>query len=304
MPIKIATIITCFNRKDKTIRCLNCLFASIDKYNEKKRDSQIQLAIYLTDDGCTDGTADAVREVCKHHELHIIKGNGQCFWAGGMRMAWRQAMHDRHDWDFYLLLNDDTFMYPDCMMTLIHTHDHCVRTYGKPGIYSGITCDTANTNIITYGGYVWTNYFLGLDRILQPSGEPQQCDKANSNIMLVSRRVVETMGIFYEGFVHGAADYDYSMQARKKGFPVLVTGKTCGCCDYDHNSHTQIKEKLLTMNLHQRKEYFNHPLHSNHDVMLHKRRNTPQRYVLGYIGRMLNLYFPKLYYFISNIRKR
>lgn len=302
--MKLATIITCFNRKNKTTRCLECLFTSIDRYNTSNGDEQIQQAIYLTDDGCTDGTADAVREVCKGRELHIIQGNGHCYWAGGMRMAWRKALEDSYEWDFFLLLNDDTFMNTDCITTLLHTHHYCIREYGKPGIYSGITCDTCNETEITYGGYVWTNYMLGLDRILHPSGIPRKCDKANSNIMLVSRQVVDTIGIFHDGFIHGVADYDYSMQAIKKGFPVLVTDKVCGSCEYDHSSGEQIKDKLLAMNLRQRKEYFSNPLHSNHDVMLHKRRNMPQRYWLGYIGRMLNLYMPRLYYFVSDIRKK
>lgn len=302
--MKIATIITCFNRKDKTTRCLECLFASLDEYNSDKENEQIELAIYLTDDGCTDGTADAVRNVCKDRELHIIQGNGHCYWAGGMRLAWRKALEEADRWDFYLLLNDDTFMNVDCIETLIKTHHYCIKEYGKAGICSGITCDTKEKNIITYGGYVWTNYMLGLADIVRPNGAPQRCDMANSNIMLVSHEVVEKIGIFYDGFIHGAADYDYSMQARKKGFPVLVTDKICGLCDYDHHSDEQIKEKILSMNLRQRKDYFANPLHSNHDTMLHKRRNTPQRFVLGYIGRMLNLYVPRLYYFVSDIRKK
>ncbi len=302
--MKIATILTCYNRKDKTVRCLKCLFAAIDKYNAADSNGKIQTAVYLTDDGCTDGTADAARNACKDRELHIIQGNGQCYWAGGMRIAWRKALEQSHEWDFYLLLNDDTFMESSCMETLLATHRHCMETYGKPGIYSGITADNNDRETITYGGYVWTNYILGRDCLLHPTGTPQKCDKANSNIMLVSKEVVKDIGIFYNGFIHGAADYDYSMQAIKKGFPVLVTGRICGICDYDHNSGEQIKEKILGMNLQQRKEYFHNPLHSNHDVLLHQKRNMPQRYILGYIGRMLNLYVPKLYYFVSDIRNK
>lgn len=300
--MKVATIITCFNRKDKTTKCLKCLFSSIDNYNKAHEDEKIQLTIYLTDDGCTDGTADAVKEICKDRELHIIQGNGHCYWAGGMRKAWTEALKEKERWDFYLLLNDDTFMEHDCISVLLTVHEYCVKTYGKPGIYSGITCDPNDKSVITYGGYVWTNYILGLDRILQPIGVPQKCDKANSNIMLVSRQVVNIIGIFYDGFIHGAADYDYSMQAIKRGIPVLVTDKTCGTCEYDHNSGEQIKDKILAMSLQQRKEYFSNPLHSNHDVILHKRRNMPQRYLWGYIGRLLNLYMPRLYYFVSDIR--
>ena len=192
----------------------------------------------------------------------------------------------------------------DCFISLLKTHKYSINTYGKPGIYSGITCDTHAKDKITYGGYVWTNYFLGRDSILLPTGMPQKCDMANSNIMLVSRPVVEAIGIFHDGFIHGYADFDYSMQAIKKSFPVLVTEKICGSCDYDHDSEKQIKEKISGMNLKQRKEYFKNPLHSNYDVMLYNRRNILQRYILSYIGRIMNLYVPRLYYFASDIRNK
>lgn len=61
MNIKIATIITCFNRKDKTTSCLAHLFEATKNYNIQHSQLPIELAIFLTDDGCTDGTAYAVK---------------------------------------------------------------------------------------------------------------------------------------------------------------------------------------------------------------------------------------------------
>ena len=109
--ISIAVILTCFNRKEKTVQCLRYLFVAASQYNAGSEDGEkMHLSIFLTDDGCTDGTADAVREECKGQELHIIQGNGKCFWAGGMRLAWGEALKRQNEWDYYLLLNDDTIM--------------------------------------------------------------------------------------------------------------------------------------------------------------------------------------------------
>ena len=87
--ISIAVILTCFNRKEKTVQCLRHLFAAASQYNTGHADGEeVHLSIFLTDDGCTDGTADAVKEECEGQELHIIQGDGKCYWAGGMRLAW------------------------------------------------------------------------------------------------------------------------------------------------------------------------------------------------------------------------
>lgn len=139
----IATILTCFNRKEKTTHCLSNLFAAEEYYNSRCVETdKINIVVFLTNDGCTDGTPEAVQDVCVGHELHIINGDGNCYWAGGMRMAWNDALKHKNDWDFYLLLNDDTFMENDCFISLLKTHKYSINTYGKPGIYSGITCDT------------------------------------------------------------------------------------------------------------------------------------------------------------------
>lgn len=301
--MNIATIITCFNRKEKTLRCLRSLFMAIDEYNAGKEESmQINNFVFLTDDGCTDGTADAIMTEYKERNIDITHGTGKCYWAGGMGLAWRKALKKENKWDFFLLLNDDTYVNESCFDILLETHRYCLSSFNRPGIYSGITCDTVDSSKITYGGYVWTNYFLGHDLLLTPTGIPQLCDKANCNIMLVDASVTKEIGIFWDGYQHSCADYDYSMTARRHKIPVLVTSELCGECEYDHHSEEGIKQKILGMTFSQRKEYFSHPLHSSKDVLRLKRRNTPLRYPIGVIGSFLNLYCPKLYYLLSGIR--
>ena len=39
--------------------------------------------------------------------------------------------------------------------------------------------------------------------------------------MMVAREVVEKIGILSEGYVHGVADYDYTLKAVKKNIPVF-----------------------------------------------------------------------------------
>lgn len=88
MNIKIATIITCFNRKDKTTSCLAHLFEATNNYNIQHSQLPIELAIFLTDDGCTDGTAYAVKIYVKEKTYILFKvmeiaiGQEECDWLG------------------------------------------------------------------------------------------------------------------------------------------------------------------------------------------------------------------------------
>lgn len=302
--ISIAVLLTCFNRKEKTLSCLRALYTVQEQYvsSQHNQEKQIFLDVYLTDDGCTDGTADAIRIEFMNHPIHILQGNGNLFWAGGMRKAWNEALKMRCDWDYFLLLNDDTDILPNLFDELLSTRDYSIKRFGKEGIISGTTSAKNDHNLITYGGDIWVNRLTARTRRIIPKGTPEIVDVTNANILLVHMSVVRKIGIFYKGFRHGNADYDYSNHARKAGFPVLLTGNVCGRCDNDHDSYEDYSKKIIRMSLQQRRIFFHSPLKSSADYLCFIRRNAPIRYPMVLIGRFLNIYFPKLYYRLNHKR--
>lgn len=301
--MEIAVIITCFNRKNKTIASLGHLFEACNYYNSKHAASPIRLSIYLTDDGCTDGTAEAVKEACEGYCLHIIQGHGQCYWAGGMRLAWNEALKKKDFWDFYLLLNDDTMVFNNVFDQLFNAHQFALNNYQKPGLYSGITCDIKNKKNITYGGEKITGKFQADSQAVKPQDIPVEVDKANANILLVAKDIVNDIGIFYEGYIHGCADYDYSMQAHKHNYPVLVTAQVCGACEFDHPSGTKEIHMLNTMTYAQRIAYIKNPVHSDHDYLLCIKRNIPHKYYISWFLRKIRIICPNIYKIICICRR-
>ena len=299
--INIAVVMTCFNRKDKTVSCLGHLSEAVHYYNERHGE-KISLGYYITDDGCTDGTADAVRATLGDASLHILQGDGNLFWAGGMRLAWAEALKDKDKWDFYLLMNDDTDVLPDCLEQLMLTHRYSLEKLGKEGICSGITCARGKRDEITYGGYMFRWTLSGDFELARPSGQPQKVFDANANILLVPAKVAESTGVFYRGFRHYAADYDYSGTVRRKGFAALVTPSVCGECDFDHPDMKEQARHILSLDKAARRRYFSSPLHSPHDYLLNAFRNRPLRFPQRLIGCMLNVHFPKFYYWLHGIK--
>ncbi len=303
-PLHIAVLLTCFNRADKTIACLRSLFRA---YNNFAHTHRVHMEIFLTDDGCTDGTVRTAQDVCSQCRLHIITADGNQFWAGGMRMAWQAALDDSvkqgRSWEFFLLLNDDTTLRLDALDTLWQTHLYCVEHYSTPGIYSGITCKEGHPEVITYSGDVFETQAKGKWHRLGPSGTPQMVDQCNANILMVPQAIVDRVGIFYEGYIHGAADLDYCMLVRKAGFPALITADIAGECEYDHISEKDECMKLLRMSLSERKKYVYHPTHSDKDYLLFVKRNIPGKYPLSVILRTIRLYCPSLYYIINKVRR-
>ena len=299
--MKIAVLLTCFNRKEKTLSCLAGLYESQRVYNERNS-SPIELEVFLTDDGCTDGTAQAVQASFAGKSIHILQGTGNMFWAGGMRFAWKEALKHHKEWDYYLLLNDDTTINAYCFNELMHTEAYSLDHYKQLAVVSGITCSADDPTKITYGGDIIPNKFNGRLIRLGRSSEPQMVDLTNANILLVPKEVVDKIGIFYEGYKHGRADNDYSMLARRKGIPLLITPGACGTCENDHGSKADFRDKVINMSQKERTAYFNHPICCNHDYLTFIRRNMPARYPLSWLFRMMLTYCPKLYFRINGAR--
>lgn len=301
---RIAVLLTCHNRCEKTKKCLMSLKDSLAAYNGNTSNS-ITIEIFLTDDGCTDDTAESARIVFPEEKvLHILKGDGSLYWAGGMRFCWREAMKRHDKWDYYLLLNDDAELKLTVFDELFNAEQYAIDNYGKAGIVSGITCSKSNENEITYGGDIWINKFLATRKRLNISGTPQLCDMVNANILLIPRSIVEKVGIFYDKYQHGLADFDYSDMVRKAGYPVMLTANFCGYCERDHIENEALANKITSMSFKERKQYFKNPIHSNKDYLRFICRTSPVRVLFVWFGRKLVLLFPKLYYHFHGKRGR
>ncbi|WP_298789309.1 hypothetical protein [uncultured Allomuricauda sp.] len=281
---KFAVLLTCFNRKEKTISALKALEKAFNTSG-----GNWQMSIYLTDDGSTDGTSQAV--VDNFPEINLLKGTGFLYWAGGMRNSWKEAI--KGDYDAYLLMNDDTNIYAHLFDSIKRTHEYSTSNYRKGGIYIGTTVDT-ETKKITYGGSIFVNRFLAKMKRLKPQENPVPCQLGNANIMWVSRNVVETIGILSEGYVHGMADYDYSLRAGKKKLPVLIMPGVVGECVNDHNDRYL---KFFKLPLKERFKMLKNPIGFDFTSQsYHMKRHFPIRYPLFIMTGYIKVLFPKLYY--------
>ena len=235
---KIAILLTCYNRKEKTISCLRSFYKALEFSN-----FQIEFDIFLVDDGSTDGTSE---EILKNFpEINIISGSGDLFWSGGMRLAWKTALMQDKDYDSFLLLNDDVILTNDFLASLVLTHEFCLKQYNKSGIYVCSTRNSVNSKI-SYGGTYITHRGIKIkSNLVEPSDTPVLCTMANANILMVTKSVVKAIGILDDRYIHQFGDYDYTLVASRNGIPVLVCPGFGGYCSDDHgNSWLQPNSSL------------------------------------------------------------
>lgn len=269
-PWRIAVLVTCHNRKAKTIACLRALreqgrgrkirdagfaggdsgistswlqICSADVSAASRRtpsnspamnevalrgfsafsSNRYVMNLFLVDDGSTDGTTAAVHETWP--EATVIKGSGNLYWCGGMRAAWTVAATT--DPEFFLLLNDDTLLFPNVLCDLLALaptpYSRCIAV--------GAICDPVSGEW-TYGGG-------DCDRPFDPqSGSPRVCRSLNANCALIPRAIFREIGMFDEVYTHSMGDHAYGMTASRHGIAILETGRFVGECSRNNDEGT------------------------------------------------------------------
>ena len=220
---KVAILICCFNRKEKTISCLKSIFTQAN--------TGIEFIVYLLDNG-SDGTTEEVAE--KYPEVKLFRGDSSLFWAGSMRKIWQTAIDTSIDFDFYLLLNDDTILMDGALADLMLDWG---RLGKKDAILIGSTLEPVSKNISYGGSILLNNYGSAMKKVIPNNNCPQLCHLGNANIMLVSKEVVKKLGILSALYTHGIADYDYTLRARKTGIPSFIASRYLGICAKDHGDN-------------------------------------------------------------------
>ncbi len=265
-------ILTCHNRREKTVACLRNLFA--------QDAADVTFEVILVDDGSTDGTAAAVRE--QFPSVNIIDGDGTLYWTGGMRVATAAALETR--FDYLLWLNDDTELYPAAVRTLLQTHTELSDSATGPVIVVGNVCDP-ETKVFTYGGSVSTSRWLPLRLAhVKPASAPQRCDTFNGNCVMFSAAAVRRLGNLHPRLVHAAGDYDYGLRATGLGIENWIAPGIVGECARNSEEGTWLDASL--------------PLRRRYQLLLGRKGQPPAQrlaYYAAHGGPLWPLVYPLVY---------
>ncbi|MDR0510495.1 MAG: glycosyltransferase family 2 protein [Rikenellaceae bacterium] len=206
---RIAALLTVHNRREATLRSLDALFGAALPQG-------CALEVFLTDDGSTDGTAVAV--AARFPQVRVLHGDGELYWNRGMINSWRAAAAQA-DHDFYLWLNDDTFLFRDALTELLECS---ARAQDKAVIVGSTRSEQDGT--MTYGGY-------GPRGLLPPDGAMQRCRMFNGNVVLAPREVFRRVGMLDPHFRHAMGDFDYGLRAARLGVEAFTTTRYSGLCE-------------------------------------------------------------------------
>jgi GT2 family glycosyltransferase len=257
--MRIITLTTCHNRREKTLQALR------DLHTQYLPEGVI-MSHTIVDDGSIDGTSDAVKK--DFSSVEIIQGDGSLFWAGGMRLGWNSSVKYK-SFDYLLVYNDDVRMSLDAVERLLKASKKFLDDGGSAAL-AVVGAFKDDEDLMSYGGVMRSSWWhpLRFERIQPPKMGYIQVDTMNMNACLITNAALNKVGFLSDYFKHGGADYEFGLKLKKSGGTVLLISGYVGRCQRN-DVENYLKERDLTLRerykcllgvkgqpISQRKEYY------------------------------------------------
>ncbi|MBP5724183.1 MAG: glycosyltransferase family 2 protein [Bacteroidales bacterium] len=266
---RIAVLMTVHNRRETTLRCLQLL------YRQQYDISRFSVDVFMTNDGCTDGTDDAVRN--QFPDAQIIQGDGSLYWNRGMYEAWKVA--EQQDFDYYLWLNDDTLLYCNSISELLA----CSVRQNNSVIVVGSVCEHGNKTKITYGGCSARGV------LIQDVFQEQTCDLMNGNLVLIPRKVYQLLGKNNPKYHHALGDFDYAKRALEQSVKIVLAKGVFGECNRKKQLWKDSKQSLCV----RFKDYWKYTGANPFDVFVYNKQYKGNlRACLYFLTSITRMLFP------------
>lgn len=226
----ICILVTTFNRRNTTRRFLKSLVSQLERF-------ELPATIVLVDDASSDGTAEMIAD--EFPQIVLLHGTGHLYWAGGVRLAIDYLGMKLYDFRGILLVNDDIVLSDGSISSMISLAD----SYG--GLIGG--------TVVTHAGEIESSgSSLGLickpkPRLRVANGKVQNCDLLPGHIMYIPMFVYRKLGGFNKNLPYRFIDLEFSLRAKRAGFPVLLAPKIVAFAEEVHNYYQETSSMRGTL---------------------------------------------------------
>ena len=213
---KIAAIVPCYNRREKTLRFLHQIL----------HQTHVGLDIILVDASSTDGTDQAI--AAKFPNVTVLTVDSDCYWTAATNAGVRHALDSGYD--YILTINDDSSVdasYVETLLDVAQRYD--LRILGsridylpQPGLIWALgTAVIWGTRLLKLNTHNVLDTQLGEEF---RSRDVIYVKAMPGNGVLIHRSVFEEIGLYNEKMLpHYHGDSEFIMRAVSRGIESAVT---------------------------------------------------------------------------------
>jgi len=223
----ITIIIVTFNSVKQIKKCIDSIVKNEYKHTK----------IVVIDNNSSDNTLDIVKKLQKNSKIISVIKNKQNV---GFAKAVNQGIKNNIKSEYFLLLNPDTVLRNNSLITLINC-----STKNKAGITGGSTTDIQGKENGSYYRFPnlgigifdftnfrkltkndrWHKYFYYQD-ITNKNIDEFPVDVVTGGYMLINNKTVKKVGYFDEDYFMYLEDVDYCLRTKKAGIKIFHTNQS------------------------------------------------------------------------------
>jgi len=213
--MSLSVIIVNFNTKDLLKKCLESIPSSIQY-------SVFSIQIIVVDNGSTDGSVDMIKGTIIHNtkfKIRLIENQTNLGFAKAVNLAIRQGQDGP-----VLLLNSDTFVKKGAIEKLLKFEEQVrpaiigARMLNPDGTFQG-SCFYLPTIDRAVKEY-WFGKSGYFSKYAPTGDKPVEVEAVSGGAMLISRGVIDKIGLLDERYFFYFEDLDYCRRAQKAGFKI------------------------------------------------------------------------------------
>lgn len=235
--MKILAMFTCFNRKDKTEKCIKDLVS---------KNKNCDFTFVIADDNSNDGTKEVLTNMKNEYDIHLLNGDGNLFYSGGMRLAMEYSLQKlKGNFDYMLMMNDDVEVFEYSIEAIINQSKE-----QNNSVIVGTFCDE-NDNL-SYGA---VKYYKSIKyRTMELSEWNVEADTFNANCVLIPYPIFKKIGVMDKCYIHTLGDFDYGISIKKAGYKIHCSKDFVGICNNNPSNNTWSDKTLSIKERFKKKE--------------------------------------------------
>lgn len=236
--MKIVVVLTCFNRKYKTQKCIQTLVQGNPKVN---------FSFVVVDDNSNDGTVEMLSAMKNEYDINLIEGTGDLFYCGGMRVAMNFVIDNLSDYNYLLMVNDDVEFFDRSIENMID------KSKGSgSSIVVGATKNDDGS--LSYGAIKYDSKKSIRYKKIGIEESNLKCDTFNANCVLIPNKAFKESGGIDSNYIHSLGDFDYGLSLSKRGWNIYPSDKYVGICNNNSINNTWNDTSLTRLQRLRKKE--------------------------------------------------
>ena len=234
----VQVIFACYNRAEKTKRCIQTLIAG---------NPSLSFRFVVVNDGSTDGTEEALAELdAVYHNITVLSGNKNLYYSKAMRKGMEWLNRTAEQADYVLLVNDDVEFKNGVIERLIKE-----SKAKNNAVIAGATCDEEGG--FTYGGVRYPAGTIDVN-FVTPETPDTCCDTFNGNCVLIPWEVYVKNEPMDGEYAHASGDFDYGFALSRNGAEIYSSSFYVGTCNRNSVNGTWYDRSLSRWERLRRKE--------------------------------------------------